>query len=136
MTKKSDNGGLRRDKNQKEKKKWERLPWERLWRCKRKYCFHGQKKIIFMGVVMCCVRESLFSDLFFFFFINNLQKISLIFVRVFHWLKIVFYWPIFLCYQTLKKVFFFKNTIFMKDFLAKQTKHKIVLIFSLEASLH
>ena len=65
MTKESNREGLRREKKQKEEKKWQRLLWEGLSRHKRKYSFLWPKEDN-IGVVMGQVRESLFSDFFLF----------------------------------------------------------------------
>ena len=83
----------------------------------RKYCFLSQKKIIFIGVV-CHVRERLFSKCFF-FLENNLKKISLIFIRIFRWLKIIFRWLIFFYVTKHWKTW---KTIFIEGFPAKQTE--------------
>ena len=46
-------------------------------------------------------------------------KISLVFIRVFHWLKIVFRWLFFLCDTKHGKMW---KTIYIDSFSAKQTE--------------
>ena len=63
-----DSESVRGEKKQREEMKWESLLWERQ-RCGRKYCFLGQKKIIFIRVMKAVQTQTMHK---LYQYINNL----------------------------------------------------------------
>ena len=111
-TRVSNGEGVRREKVKGREKKWEILSWET--EGTKKLCLSWlQTKIIFIGDVTH-EREIVFQKKK--KLENSLKKISLIFIRVFHWLKIVFHWPFFFFFFVLPNTGKYEKLFLQKIF--------------------